>query len=168
VRRVSREDGRDQVAGGALPFRPGYADAPSVAEEAKCPLWLTDQETAARAVLTDEGHRSRGKGAEIALNGGANRRKSERDGGAMDDKIRSSEERRQILGIAKRGVNGPASERFCGTDHPLDRVRIVHGHVRTSCGGKRGSRLACSTASKDDDVATAQTPRSNGWRLKVV
>ena len=87
VRWISCQDRRDQVTRGALPFRPRHADAPTVAQESKCPLRLTNQETATGSTLSHQRDRPGGKGAEITLNGGAHRRESERNRRAMNHKI---------------------------------------------------------------------------------
>jgi hypothetical protein len=153
VRWVSRQDRRDQVARGALPLRPRYADAPTVAEEAKRPLWLTDQDSTAGSTLPDQRDRPSGKGAEVALNGGAHRRESERYRRAMHHKMGIGKEGRQVLGIAERGPNCAAGERLGGADDALDRVRVVHRDVGTRSSGKCSSRLAGAPATEDDDVA---------------
>jgi hypothetical protein len=101
VRWISCQDRRDQVARGALPLRSGDANAPTAAEEAKCPLRLTNQHWSAGTTLSCQRDCSSGKVAEISLNSRTHGRKSERYGGAMDHKIGVSEERRQVLSITE-------------------------------------------------------------------
>jgi hypothetical protein len=83
----------------------------------------------------------------------------------MHDEVRLSEQRCEVLGIAERGANSAASERLGGTDHAIDRIRVVHRYVRTCCGGECSSRLTGAAATEDENVTPTQTPCRNGWRL---
>jgi len=76
-----------------FPFVPVYAHTPTAAEKAKRPLRLTYQNSSTSSTLASQRDRSCSKGAKVALDTGANCRKSKGDSGAMHNEIGIDEQR---------------------------------------------------------------------------
>jgi hypothetical protein len=65
------------------------------------------------------------------------------------NKIRHSEQWREVLCIAERGSNCTATKRLRSTDHTIDAVRVVHCDARTRRSGEGGRCLTGTSPTKD-------------------
>ena len=101
MRRVSCQDRRNQVAGGALTLRPRHANAPATPKESKGPLWLANQDWTAKISPSCQWNRPSGELTKVVLYSGVYGWESQGYRGTMHDQVRIGEEGCEVLGITE-------------------------------------------------------------------